>query len=451
MHSSLRLIAWAILASWAIDAAAQGATTLWQHNGSVVSLSSAGARRQFHYQTPASDLLEVGVRSGTLLFDGRRADNQYSGAAYVFSRTCGALPYTVAGPVSLDQRTVTMYGKAPVVNSNCGVIGHRDDVLIFSLFAPTEAPANQAQTIENTAQFTERQPAQREYQFTRNEFVEYLLKCLNTDVSSTNEEAIRNCDAALSYSGSTEAERSRILRHRQNLQAALVRPAQQQSKQQCAPPCSYCDRNTGVCLVMPVTGSGDSILPDAVSFSTTWSKPLVIGLGFGAALIIFLTTRRLWPRLRPIAQTASGPTQVDFPNGVPIWFALGVLAWVGMAAGGAVIRLERQDIIMTQKRLGEDAKQEELQKELRRRDAVREQQENQNRRVEEQRREQEKIEQKRRAELENERLAYERRVAQIAEGIRSGRCVGNPRGAYSCCDPGLWARPGGGCSRSPAR
>jgi hypothetical protein len=340
-----------------------------------------------------------------------------------------------------------MYGKAPVVNSNCGVIGYRDDVLIFSLFAPTEAAANQAQTNENTAQFTERQSAQREDRFTRNEFVEYLLKCLNTDISSANEEAIRNCDAALSYSGSTEAERGRILRHRQNLQAALVRPAQQPSNQQCGPPCSYCDRNTGVCLVMPLTGSGDSRMSIT---PVNWRHPLLLGIG---GICIFLAVRALmlW-RLKPAqAMAVKATREVDFPGGVPIWFTLGVLAWVGVAVGGAVVRLERQDIIMTQKRLGEEVKEEELRKEQRRRDGAREQQENQNRRVEEQRREQEKIEEKRRAELESQRLAYERRVAQIAEGIRIGRCVGNPRGAYSCCDPGMWARPGGGCSRSPAR
>jgi hypothetical protein len=44
-------------------------------------------RRQFYYQAPGADFLEFGVQSGTLLFEGRRNRNQYSGTAYVFSKT----------------------------------------------------------------------------------------------------------------------------------------------------------------------------------------------------------------------------------------------------------------------------------------------------------------------------------------------------------------------------
>lgn len=76
----------------------------------------------------------------------------------------------------------------------------------------------------------------------------------------------------------------------------------------------------------------------------------------------------------------------------------------------------------------------------------REQQQDEERRNAEQRRHQE--EQMRRTEQQRQQQEFERRVAMITEGIRSGRCGGNPRGAYWCCDPGMWARPGGGCSRS---
>ena len=80
------LCCFAAIALSTSDGVAQSVATLWDHNGSQVSLSANGARRQFHYQTPAADILELGVRSGTLLFDGRRNDNQYSGTAHVFSR-----------------------------------------------------------------------------------------------------------------------------------------------------------------------------------------------------------------------------------------------------------------------------------------------------------------------------------------------------------------------------
>src|SRR5947208_1099306 len=121
------------------DGSAQGTSSRWDHNGSLVSLSATGTRRQFHYQSPAADLLQIGVQPGTLLFDGRKVGNTYSGTAYVFSKVCGALPYATEGAVTPDQRTVTMYGKAPIVDSTCSVVQYRDDVLVFSFSPETKA------------------------------------------------------------------------------------------------------------------------------------------------------------------------------------------------------------------------------------------------------------------------------------------------------------------------
>src|SRR5208282_4383730 len=95
-------------AAWTGEGRAQGTLSLWDHNGSQVSLSTNGPQRLFYYQAPTDDLLQLGVQAGTLLFEGRRAGNRYSGTAYVFSKACGPLPYAVAGPVSPDDRTVTM-------------------------------------------------------------------------------------------------------------------------------------------------------------------------------------------------------------------------------------------------------------------------------------------------------------------------------------------------------
>jgi hypothetical protein len=121
-----------------ICAFAQGASSIWDHNGSAVYLSADGAGRRFYYQAPRGGLQEVGVQPGTLLFDGRRDENRYSGTAYVFSKFCGALAYAVSGPVSPDQRSVTMYGKAPTLDSNCRVVGYRDDVLVFTFSSSSE-------------------------------------------------------------------------------------------------------------------------------------------------------------------------------------------------------------------------------------------------------------------------------------------------------------------------
>ncbi|WLB18886.1 nuclease-related domain-containing protein [Bradyrhizobium japonicum] len=84
------------------------------------------------------------------------------------------------------------------------------------------------------------------------------------------------------------------------------------------------------------------------------------------------------------------------------------------------------------------------QKEQKQREELRRQDE-QRQRTEQRR---QRDEQMQRAELQRQQQEYERRATMIADGIRAGRCGGNPRGAYWCCDPGMWARPGGGCSRS---
>jgi hypothetical protein len=138
----LVLLGFALNGVWAPDGLAQGTASLWDHNGSDVSLFADGPRRQFRYEVPVPDLLPLGVQPGTLLFDGRRNGNQYAGTAYVFSSVCGALPYAVEGPVAPDQRSVTMYGKAPSsLDEYCRVIGYRDDVLVFTFAPPVGATA----------------------------------------------------------------------------------------------------------------------------------------------------------------------------------------------------------------------------------------------------------------------------------------------------------------------
>ncbi|THD68136.1 MAG: hypothetical protein E7813_11585 [Bradyrhizobium sp.] len=104
---------------------------LWSHNGSVVRLIANGADRRFVYESPKNGLAAVGVGKGTLLFKGRRSGNSYSGDAYIFSH-CRPIAYKVSGAVSSDDRQVTMFGRAPIVNESCAVTSYRDDTLVFS-------------------------------------------------------------------------------------------------------------------------------------------------------------------------------------------------------------------------------------------------------------------------------------------------------------------------------
>jgi len=87
----------------------------------------------FVYDAPREGLTSRGVTQGTVLFRGRRQGDKYSGTAYIFTKSCGPQPYEVSGPVDSDDRGVTMFGKAPTVNSACEVTGGRDDTLRFTL------------------------------------------------------------------------------------------------------------------------------------------------------------------------------------------------------------------------------------------------------------------------------------------------------------------------------
>jgi hypothetical protein len=101
-----------------------------------MDLEAEGASRKFVYRTPRSSLLEIGIAKGVVLFVGKRKGDQYAGTAYMFSRSCGKRPFEVSGPVSADQRSVTMYGKKPILDSNCRTEGYRDETLVFNYRGP---------------------------------------------------------------------------------------------------------------------------------------------------------------------------------------------------------------------------------------------------------------------------------------------------------------------------
>jgi hypothetical protein len=104
----------------------------WSHNGSAMYLvASAGTVRKFFYETPRPGMLEVGVKFGTLLFEGKRVGDEYVGTAYRFWPNCRPEGYRVQGPISDDEKRVTMRGRAPQKNANCDVIGYDEDKLIF--------------------------------------------------------------------------------------------------------------------------------------------------------------------------------------------------------------------------------------------------------------------------------------------------------------------------------
>ena len=81
-----------------------------------------------------------GVRPGTLLFDGDRRADAYTGTARIFSRQCGPRTYQVTGAVSDNDERVTLYGNAPRLNLACQAVGYRQDILVFELIKLNEGP-----------------------------------------------------------------------------------------------------------------------------------------------------------------------------------------------------------------------------------------------------------------------------------------------------------------------
>lgn len=116
------------------DEAAQRPYTVssyWDHNGSLMTLSAQGDSRVFYYEQPRERVAQAGVRPGTLLFKGTFVGMTYSGQAYLFSKDCGPVAYSVSGSVSADYRRVELTGDRPVRDRNCRRVGTKPDRLVF--------------------------------------------------------------------------------------------------------------------------------------------------------------------------------------------------------------------------------------------------------------------------------------------------------------------------------
>jgi hypothetical protein len=131
----------------------------WNHNGSVVSAVTQGDKQKFYYDAPRVGLLDVGVKSGTLLFEGQQQGKNISGTAYQFYRTCKSRGYQVSGATSDDRRQITLKGKVPVLDFNCNVTGTRDDVLIFTAAQTPPTEPSKETPVASTSQTKPAAPA----------------------------------------------------------------------------------------------------------------------------------------------------------------------------------------------------------------------------------------------------------------------------------------------------
>jgi serine/threonine protein kinase len=96
--------------------------TIWELNGSLMSLVERGQRRMLYYRFPRSGLQTEGVGEGTLYFDGQQDGDRYSGMSYLFSARCGAIGYRTIGTISEDRQWIVLEGLGPKVDGNCRII-----------------------------------------------------------------------------------------------------------------------------------------------------------------------------------------------------------------------------------------------------------------------------------------------------------------------------------------
>jgi predicted aspartyl protease len=122
------------------QAATSSKPTLWEHNGSTVDLIARGTLREYYYKQPRAGMMEAGARPGSLLFQGRTANGQYFGTAFIFDRQCGKFPYQVSGPILDNYQRVVLSGQAPRVGANCQIEGYWKDTLEFTLLELGASP-----------------------------------------------------------------------------------------------------------------------------------------------------------------------------------------------------------------------------------------------------------------------------------------------------------------------
>jgi hypothetical protein len=116
---------------------------LWNHNGSFMSLvEGENNSRTIYYQFPRASMVNIGVRQGTLLFQGYETNGRWFGTAYVFKWGCSPIPYRVVGNLYPNDRggwSVHLQGPAPAEYIGCDPITYSwtdNSDLIFDYVTP---------------------------------------------------------------------------------------------------------------------------------------------------------------------------------------------------------------------------------------------------------------------------------------------------------------------------
>jgi hypothetical protein len=103
--------------------------SVWDHNGSQMTLEENGEKRKLVYTEPREGLDKAGIKKGTVLFNGeRKADGRLAGFAKIFKGNCNAIDYFVEGTLNEQTGEIVLQGQAPVYASGtgCEVSGYSD-------------------------------------------------------------------------------------------------------------------------------------------------------------------------------------------------------------------------------------------------------------------------------------------------------------------------------------
>jgi hypothetical protein len=109
-------------------------TTVWTVDKSYVYLDTALGKRQFFLIEPSSDLLARGARPDTPLFIGEKRGESYVGRLFAFpGGRCPPFQYDATGPITNNDETVTLIGKAPQIDpESCVQTGDEERTLVFN-------------------------------------------------------------------------------------------------------------------------------------------------------------------------------------------------------------------------------------------------------------------------------------------------------------------------------
>jgi hypothetical protein len=127
--------------------------SVWDHNGSQMTLEENGEKRKLVYTEPKEGLDKAGIKKGTVLFNGeRKADGRLAGFAKIFKGNCNPIDYFVEGTLNEQKGEIVLQGQAPVYASGtaCEVNGYSDSspasTLKFSRFGDAPESAVVAET-----------------------------------------------------------------------------------------------------------------------------------------------------------------------------------------------------------------------------------------------------------------------------------------------------------------